>query len=251
MFGNLAAGEISVQPKGFHESVISWTGGVATGRWARARGGGSGVWEGPQAPDFILNQGGRNQSLSDEQSQVVQVWPPREVGNEEWLGIPTWRPGDSSRTSPWRILTLLEPPLSLFLTRFGLVCVGFYFWAEPAPGRWRQPHDGKQGVGRKFFSVCFEQRSEIIAALLLFCQSCLRFVAVNSPMFILSGFLSDVDLRAISSWHLLISDSTTDINPAFLLPPWSLSMLLNPRSMGTANSCPQPCPQPVLALTEG
>lgn len=56
-----------------------------------------------------------------------------------------------------------------------------------------------ESVGRKFFSVCFEQRSEIIAALLLFCQSCLRFVAVNSPMFILSGFLSDVDLRAISS----------------------------------------------------
>lgn len=77
--------------------------------------------------------------------------------------------------------------------------VGFYFRAEPAPGRWRKPHDGKQGFGRKFFSMCFEQRSEIIAALLLFCQSCLESVAVNSPWFIISGFLSDVDLRTVSS----------------------------------------------------
>lgn len=205
------------------------------------------VWEGLQAPDSTLSQHGRNWSLSDE--QIVQVWPPGEVGNEEWLWILTWRPGDSPRISPWRILTLLESLLSL--TRSGLVRVGFCFQAEPAPGRWRKPHDGKESFGRELFSVCFEQRSEIITALPLFCQTCLEFGAVNSPRFVLSGFLSDLDLRTISCWHLLSSESSTVINPGFLLPAWSLLMLLNPRSMGAANSCPQPCPESVLALTEG
>lgn len=229
-----------------HEPEVLWLAGGLRQGWGFFQ-----VWGGLQEPDFILSQCGRNQSLSDEQSQALQVCPPRQVGNEEWPGILTWRPGDSSRISPWRILALLEPPLSLSLTRSGLVWVGFYFQAEPAAGRWRKPHDGKEGFGRKFFSVCFEQRSEIITALPLFCQTCLKFVAVNSPWFILSGFLPDLDLRTASSWHLLSSDSSTVINPGFLLSPWSLMMLLNPRSMGAANSCPQPCPESVLALTEG
>lgn len=230
----------------FHEPEVLWLAGGLRQGWGVVQ-----VWEELQEPDFILSQCGRNWNLSDEQSQADQVWPPKEVGNEEWLGIPTWRPGDSSRISPWRILTLLERPLSLSLTRSGLVWVGFYFQAEAAPGRWWQPQDGKGGFGRKFFSMCFEQRSEIITALPFFCQTCLQFVAVNSPRFILSGFLPDLDLSTISSWHLLSSDSSTVINPGLLLPPWSLLMLLNPRSTGAANSCPQPCPESVLALTEG
>lgn len=104
----------------------------------------------------------------------------------------------------------------------------------------------RRALGGSSF-LCFE----IITALPLFCQTCLKFVAVNSPWFILSGFLSDLDLRSISSWHLLSSDSSTVINPRFFLPAWSLLMLLNPRSMGAENSCPQPCPESVLALTEG
>lgn len=248
MFGNLPVGKNSVWPKVFHDCVIPWSRGGETGRWIWARGGGSGV--GRAAGTWF-----HPQTVWEELEPlwwaklIVQVWPPWQVGNEEWLGIPTWTPGDSPRISSWRILTLSEPPLSLSLTRSGLVWVGF--WAEPAPGRWRKPHDGKESFGRKFFSVCFEQRSEIITALPLCCQTCLNFGTVISPRFILSGFLSNLDLRTISCWHLLSSESSTVINPGFLLPPWSLLMLLNPRSMGTANSCPQPCPESVLALTEG
>lgn len=115
------------QPKVLHDCVIPWSRGVVTGRGAQGRAGGSGVL---QEPVFIHSHSGSNQSPSDEQSQAVQVWPPREVGDEEWLGIPIWRPGDSSRISPWRILTLLEPPLSWSLTRSGLVWVLLPSWAS-------------------------------------------------------------------------------------------------------------------------
>lgn len=228
MFGNLPAGEISVQPSvPWVCHSLNW-GGCDWLAGGLGKGWGTQVWEGLQAPDFILNYCGRNWSLSGEQSQVVQVWPPREADNEE-SPLETWR---FFQNLSLEDSDFMEPPLSLSLTRFGSVWVGLYFWAEPAPGRQRKPHDGKEGFGRKFFSVCFEQRSEIITALPLFCQSCLKFVAVNSLWFILSDFLSDLDLRTISSWHLLISDGTTVINPGFLLPPWSLLMLLNPRSLG-------------------
>lgn len=79
--------------------------------------------------------------------------------------------------------------------------VDFYFGAEPAPSRWRKPHDGKEGFGGKLFCLVFQaERFEIISdiPLLLSVLSQVCRCELSPSSYFFFSFRSDLDPRAVS-----------------------------------------------------